>query len=389
LTPEQVASEPARLVIVNSVPGPATVDGIDAYSRTLADALAALGASCGLLTQRNGEWRWCEAPVAAGFSQLSTGQALRFLTSARAVIVQYNPFSWGKRGVSPSLIGLFVQLRRRVPRPRMILMLHERFTPWGGWRQTLMSGWQRGQLLSLSALADQTLASTEPWTDDSAWWRRRGVQLLPVGSNLPDMRDAAEEARGQLQTPAGTVVAVTLNTSHPSYSAEHVRLAVNRIAVDRPVVLLNLGAGAHEIGHVSASVQVVAPGMLTPAALARLLSAGDVYMAPFVDGVSTRRGSLIAALQHGLPVVGTTGHNTGEILRPLSLYAFEDLRGFADGALGLATNAEEQRSRRLLSRDLYEKNFTWPSIARGLLEHIGRDEEVGPASSRRWRPNNG
>jgi glycosyltransferase involved in cell wall biosynthesis len=292
------------------------------------------------------------------------------LTSANAAAVQYNPFSWGQRGFSPRLLKLFVEVRRRAPRPRLILMLHERFTAWGEWRQTVMSGWQRAQLLGLTALSDQTLASTEPWTADSAWWRRGGVELLPVGSNLPDMRRGAAEAREELRAAHDAVVAVTLNTSHPSFSPEHVRRAVNRIVAERPVVLLNLGAGAHEIGPVRVGVQVVAPGMLAPTALARLLSAGDIYMAPLVDGVSTRRTSLIAALQHGLAVVGTSGESTGSILRPLGLCPFADMSGFADRAWELANDEKERASQRLLARDLYERNFSWPSIAEGLLAHM-------------------
>jgi glycosyltransferase involved in cell wall biosynthesis len=357
---------------VNSVPGHAAVDGIDTYSRTLAGALAELGATCGLLTQRNGTWRWCETPGTTESSRVSASDALRLLMSATAVVLQYNPFSWGKRGFAPGLLKLLGDVRRRVLRPKIILMLHERFTPWGGWRQTIMSGWQRAQLIGLSALVDKTLASTEPWAHDSASWRRRRIELLPVGSNLPDMRNAAGEMRQQLRLSSMTVVAVTLNTSHPSYSPEHIRRAVNRIADERPVTLLNLGAGAHEVGRVSAGVQVVAPGMLAPAELARLLCCGDLYMAPFVDGVSTRRTSLIAALQHGLPVVGTWGHSTGEILRPLQLHAFQDMGGFVDSALALAIDPYERTRHRGVSRRLYEENFSWSSIAARLLVHTGR-----------------
>jgi hypothetical protein len=365
---------------MNSVRGGAAVDGIDAYSRTLAAAVVELGATCGLLTKRAGDWCWCEAPVAARCAPLRSEDILTHIRSARAVVVQYNPFSWGGRGFSPALVKLFADMRRRAPGTRLILMLHERFTPWGGWRQTIMSGWQRAQLLWLSAMSDQTLASTESWTHDSAWWRRRQVQLLPVGSNLPDMRGESTKTRRQIGAAVDTVFAVTLNTGHPSYSPEHVRRAVNHIATVRPVVLFNLGAGAHRIGQLHPGVRVLTPGMLRPESLSSLLSAGDLYLAPFVDGVSTRRTSLVAALQHALPVVGTTGQHTGEILRPLRLYAYSDLRGFADAALEFATDPEERTRHRLLSRQLYDTSFSWPFIAGQLLEHVRRESQWSPPS---------
>ena len=53
--------------------------------------------------------------------------------------------------------------------------------------------------------------------------------------------------------------------------------------------------------------RVVRPGYLPPGALSAHLLAADVALLPYADGASPRRGSLLACVAHGLPVVTTAG----------------------------------------------------------------------------------
>ncbi|HEX9015413.1 MAG TPA: glycosyltransferase, partial [Chloroflexota bacterium] len=50
---------------------------------------------------------------------------------------------------------------------------------------------------------------------------------------------------------------------------------------------------------------VVLTGHATPSEVSAHLLAADIAVLPFRDGVSLRRGSLLAVLEHGLPVVTT------------------------------------------------------------------------------------
>ena len=56
--------------------------------------------------------------------------------------------------------------------------------------------------------------------------------------------------------------------------------------------------------------RVTATGSLDAAAMSRHLSACDLMLQPFADGLSTRRTSAMACLAHGRPVVSTSGKLT-------------------------------------------------------------------------------
>ena len=106
--------------------------------------------------------------------------------------------------------------------------------------------------------------------------------------------------------------------------------------------------------------------------IARRLAAADIF-SPLIDGVSTRRGTLMAALQHGLPIVGTAGPLTDSILlesgSALSLVAVGDRDGFADEVRRLADEAAERQSMRRAGRRLYER-FRLAVTAERILEEI-------------------
>lgn len=41
----------------------------------------------------------------------------------------------------------------------------------------------------------------------------------------------------------------------------------------------------------------------------------DGYLSDYVDGVSTRRGTILVALEHGVPIISTDGESTSSIFK--------------------------------------------------------------------------
>ena len=107
-----------------------------------------------------------------------------------------------------------------------------------------------------------------------------------------------------------------LGRDHWAWLGDYVVEAANAIAASgRPVTLFNLGAEAPPLRGLEAGIEVLTPGFLDAEIFAARLAATDVFLVPTVDGASTRRGSLMAALQHGLPVLATDGDLTDGVLR--------------------------------------------------------------------------
>jgi glycosyltransferase involved in cell wall biosynthesis len=297
-----------------------------------------------------------------------------------AVVVQYNPFSFARWGFAPWLASRMWRMRTRRHRPVLGLMIHEPYVPMTCWRWRLMGTWQRTQLLALRAAADVVLVAVELWADTlMPAWPRRPTHHVPVGSALPDMRAAREEQRIRLGFAADTIVLAVFGTSHPTRLTSYVEHSAVAVAeAGHKVGVLNLGADAPPLPALDGRIEVLAPGRLTDADVGRWLSAGDIFLAPFLDGVSTRRTTLMAALQHGLPIVATDGPLTDGMLRDapeaLRLVPVDDDPGFTTTVVRLAGDPVERGGLSSRARELHERCFSWPLIATRTVHALGLDD---------------
>lgn len=293
-----------------------------------------------------------------------------------AVIVQYNPFAWGRWGLAPSLPLALALVRLGRPKVRVITAVHEAYVPVRDFRSLLMSTWQRAQMRILLALSHSALAMTGHLTDElSRGWPHRRVKHVPVGSNLPDERAARGAARGAAGYE-GRLVVASLSTGHESHLGGYVARAAAAVAENsaQPTVLLLLGKNNVLSGEgVRAVERTVAPGFLDARSLARALSTADLFLAPFADGASTRRTSLMAALQHGIATITTRSEHTDVALAESEAFGFaavDDLAGFVAQATRMGADAETRAERALAGRALFERHFSWPALCAGLREAI-------------------
>ena len=99
------------------------------------------------------------------------------------------------------------------------------------------------------------------------------------------------------------------------------------------------------------------------------LMAVDICVLPYRDGVSTRRGALMAALVHGLPVVTTTPRVPLAQFRDgenVLLVPPEDSESLAAGIARLADDVDLRRQIGA-GAELLAQQFTWPAIAESTL----------------------
>jgi glycosyltransferase involved in cell wall biosynthesis len=346
------------------------VDAIREHSFLLADAIRRQGTGVDVCLRRPGaDWS------VADDVDLASNSARPFdAAQYEAVVLQYNPFLFGRWGFAPWLpIKLFRWKIGR--RARIVLMVHEPYVPMLDWKWVLMGTWQRAQLSATRLAADIVLASIEATTEKlRSKWPSRPTHHLPVGSTLPNSRDDATELRDRLELDSESLVVAVFGTDHPSRLPGLVAGAVNAVAEEvDDVVFFNLGANAAKPRGVRSGVRVYQPGYLSDADVSDCLGVADVFLAPFADGVSSRRSSLMAALQHSLAVVGTDGHLTDGLLRRSGAMRLvpvgrHDL--FAQAAVDLATSPAARRTLGESARALYESSFDWPVLARRLLDTL-------------------
>jgi len=130
-------------------------------------------------------------------------------------------------------------------------------------------------------------------------------------------------------------------------------------------------------------------GHLEPAGVSLALASLDVCLLPYREGVSLRRGSLMAAMAHGCPIVTTTPSAPAAPAAPgLPLPAGERdvLLVPSEDAVALAVAARRLVSDPELRRRLGEeaqalaRSFTWDKIARA---HVSLYETLIAAAGRR------
>ena len=337
------------------------VDAIDEYSKRLVDALREHG-------------------IATRYVADGLPSARRQVTDPRWLLLQYNPFSYGRWGVAPGLIQEVLTFRRRTGVP-VAVSVHEAWVDPGErgrapWRSALMGTYQHAQLASLLRLADVVMAATQ------ALARKVGHHALhvPVGSNVAPRAISRGDARQLLGLRDEFVVAL-FGGGHPSRALEYATAAIELLAHARgpaAVKVLNLGVGAPRL-QLSRAIAVHSPGLLAAADLSVHLRASDILLLPFTDGLSTRRTTLMAGLAHGLPVVGLRGPGTDDVLvnsrEALTLTPIDDIEVFAHATLRLASDPDLLARTAQAGRKLYRTNFDWPVTARRVAAAMGLQPE--------------
>lgn len=372
----------SRLVIHLIYPTlPPRLDGIGDYTANLARELA-LRQNIHILTAQDSACDPIEGVTIEPCFRVSQPASVRQLEprllKARPdwILLQYNPFSYGKRGWNPFLPLVIRRVRRQLPATRFALMVHEPFMPAINFKMALMTSYQRWQLWMLGRSADVIFFSIDPWVRRfGKWFPSKPVLHLPVGSNIPNVGLSREHARAELKLDEQMVLGV-FGTARDPRMLNWIRGAAQAVkeAGLKPLVLY-VGPHREAMQEALGDVPLRAEGVLPAEMVSRRLSAMDIYLAPFIDGASTRRTSLMTGLQHGLATVTTQGPLTDDLLKSWRDRAFLMADAHSEDAfraqVARAVRDDDLRAR--LGREaerLFEQEFAWGVIAARLLKAL-------------------
>ncbi len=291
------------------------------------------------------------------------------------VLLQYNPFSYGRWGRNLHLPEVMRQVKRRCPGTNLAVMAHEMFVPLTTWKFAAMSPWQRWQFWRLASDADVMFFSVGIWADKVRPFRRgRPTLHLPVGSNIPRVPISRAEARARLGIAEDTIVLGLFGSAHVSRMLDWVRDAARAVcAAGHDTLLLYVGPDGATVRDTCVGIPLIADGPLPPDEVSVRLSAMDIHLTPFTDGVSTRRGSFVAGLQHSVTTVGTKKHNTDQFLlqedgTAFMLVASHKRQQFIDTVCSLAADPAARNDLGQAGQDLFQRKFVWPQVAIQLLK---------------------
>lgn len=240
----------------------------------------------------------------------------------------------------------------------------------------MMRLWQYPQFVFLVRLARAFFLSTERWIPQVQRWTKKPYLVLPVGSNLPLCGLTKPEAKAKLGFSPEALLLGIFGFAHVSKRTEWVGAAARRVqGYFRQTQLLSVGQTSDSLLATCGPVPLHQHGLLSGPEVSLRLRAMDLFLAPFVDGISTRRGSVIAAFQHSVPVCSTFREYTDRSLRnfvspAISLTPSDNENLFMESALEMAQKSVERPD---LGQDLakfHDEHFAWPLIARHLIAEL-------------------
>jgi len=370
---------------------PPAPGGVSDYTRAIAVCLAAAGDTVHV---------WC--PDAEGLAHDPpgvqvhrsagqwTGSDLRRLDvevdatpAPRHLLVQWVPHAFGRRSMN---VGFCRWVRRRGRRGDIVdLVVHEPFLAFreGSIRQDGAAAVHRLMVALLLSVAQRVWVAIPAWAALLKPWafgRQVDFCWLPVPSNVPVVSDQMGVAGVRANVAGNAPIVVGHFSTYGTHTRHDLDAIVPRLLTalpDAEVVLLGRGgepvAAALRERLGPDAPRVVATGPLEATQLSCHLQACDLLVQPYPDGASTRRGTLMAALAHGLPVVTTIGRLSEPFWTDSAAVIAvpaEDHAALAAAATALAMDSSRRRAQSAAARALYDRRFDIRHTVQALRDDV-------------------
>ncbi|MCF8058438.1 MAG: glycosyltransferase family 4 protein [Bacteriovoracaceae bacterium] len=204
---------------------------------------------------------------------------------------------------------------------------------------------------------------------------KRKFSTLPVYSNIKNHLKSDEGLNADI--PLKKHKLIYFGGAHPTNSFDHLLIALNKAQEElgkENVSLYLLGLSRKVIPDLLLSrldQDVFALGFLSEEGVSSWLKRADLVLCPFLDGVTTRRGTIMAALLHGKAIVTTTSYFTVESIpwhNFLYATAFEDLNAYADCVVHALTHPKEAIELGQRGLHFYTDSFSVEAASKTLLK---------------------
>ncbi|MDP9146040.1 MAG: glycosyltransferase, partial [Acidobacteriota bacterium] len=281
-------------------------------------------------------------------------------------IVQYTALAWSWRGFPTRALRLVKFLKRNGR--RCAIVFHDA-DPYEGerWRDRVRRRVQRFVMRETLKRSDLAILTVPR---EKLFWIPRGarnVVYIPVGANLPEPEKAWKDQR----TMKGNIPVVAVFSVTAGYAgmkelrriAEAMAYASQKIGRLRLVLLgRNSEVGGEELKKQLAgeNVEINALGVLPAEEVVRVLGEADVFLFTRAP-ISSRRGSALAGVACGLPVIGREGPETAPPVTDAGIILLpeESTDQYGPALVRVLTNDEYRASLAERNRKVQSQYFSW------------------------------
>jgi len=320
-------------------------------------------------------------PIVDHWNWASWGQVINTAQEAAADVlhIQYQTAAYG---MHPAINLLPLRLRLVSPRPRVLVTFHDLRVPYLFPKAGPVREWANRTLARWSDAAIAT--NVEDYEQLKASGLLQEPHLIPIGSNIhpraPQGYDRQQWRHG-LGVADGETLLCYFGFLNASKGGETLFHALSELlGRGLPAKLLMIGGQVGDsdptnraylervkaLGEaLGVTERVLWTGYMPPEQVSASFWAADVCLLPYRDGVSYRRGTLMAALAHGLPIVSTEPRVPMEALvhgQNIFLVPADDPCATA-GAVETLASESELRKRLAWGALELSQRFTWEHIA--------------------------
>src|SRR6267378_1530395 len=293
------------------------------------------------------------------------------------VLVQYTALAWSARGFPMRFLRILKTLKAAGAR---VAVVYHDVEPYPGTRviDRLRRRVQLRVMREAFRVSDAAVFTVSP---EKLSWPKNSLSkifFIPVGANLPTSGEVA--SRKNISTDEKLSIAVfgitggNAGKKEVENIVEAVRFAASQVGNLRLIVLGRNSRSAE--GELKAllngsEVELHVLGVLSGEDVARALSVSDVLL--FVRGhISTRRGSAIAGIACGLPVIAFEGAETSPPITEAGLALYSPDRKADLGDVLVRVLRDEHCRTSLAQRSwlAHAQYFSWRAIAARYAEFM-------------------
>lgn len=344
-------------------------DGVEDFCGFLSQALGRRGVSTEMARVDWNERGWRDA--------LETLRRNCAAWRGSWVVVHYTAMAWSRRGFPFGVLRVLADLRRGGV--RCAVLFHEAARqPVGPRLRDKIRGACQDWVIHRAFRTTDKAFFTVP-LEKVAWLPRSQAKAayIPIGANIPEV--APHQGRSHLDNNACKTVAVfclSLNSNRELEVADLAHAAQRVCQAVGSVRFVVLGKGSEEArtGVESAfeglDVELAVRGRLPADQISETLARADVLL--YLYGhVSQTRGSALAGVACGLPIVGYAGPSREPIQEAgVELVPYRDREALAAALVRVLNDDALRAELRRRSREAQQRMFSWDSIARRYVQAL-------------------
>lgn len=339
----------------------APTDGVEDYCIFLGRALAT-----NRIDLRLTRVQWTENGWIAALRQLARECAA---WRGKWVLLQYTALSWSSRGFPIAAVIVMAILRRAGA--RVAVVFHEPYRQGGpGWVNSVRGSCQDWVIHRLHRHAAKSIF-TEP-LETISWLppEERKAAFVPIGANVPELADRSRTPSLSVEQKTVIVFGVTEAPVMAREVADIAEIMQEASKTLKKLRLVVLGRGAMEAREplanalATCSVELLVRGVLPAEEISCELGRADVLL--FVRGaVTIRRGSALAGIACGLPIIG---YMPETICAPLEQAGVEwsprqDRTALARGLIRVLSDPQHWTELHQRNVETQKNCFSWSQIA--------------------------